>query len=652
VHSSRSHELSDGLARIARLIGAVVLVTAIACGATAVAQAATRTFYVSPRGSDRNPGTKAQPFRTLYRARNAVRKVRRPLHEDVVVRLHGGTYRLTHPLILGPRDSGGNGHQVLYEAAPGASPVISGGRRITVWKLFDRARGIFRARARGLNTRQLYVDGRRAVRAQSSLDPSGFTKTASGYTTNNTAMAKWRNQRDIEILANWRWKSFRCPVASIVGDRITMAQPCWHNANVFAGPVAMGLPTRVVNAYPLLDRAGEWYLDRHAGWLYYKPARGERLAREDVEAAAIQVLVDARGTLAHPVSDLTFDGLQFAYATWMGVSGPQGYADDQTGFHVTGANQPQTFEHAQYTTRTPGNLRFAYAHDVAIIGSTFRHLGAVAVDFNTGSQHDTVADSRFSDISAAAIQFGGVAPADMHPTRPGQVTRDNVIVNNTITKAAQEFFDAAAIFVGYTTRTAIIHNTLSNLPYSGIAIGWGWGMTDPGRFPGCTGCPFEDWKLYTTPTTSQGNKIIDNKISDYLQLLYDGGGIYSLGQQGTSLANGELIAGNVVFGKAPVHGGNALYTDGGSRYITIRGNVAFDNPTGVDGPGGQPYGHDWGGCRPYGDIVWEGNWWQNPGERYDCYPPYPPVNVSFSANTVIPGRGGAPAAVLARAGAR
>ena len=60
---------------------------------------------------------------------------------------------------------------------------------------------------------------------------------------------------------------------------------------------------------------------------------------------------------------------------------------------MTGPNQPQTLEHAEFTTRTPGNLRFAYAHDVTIRGSAFRHLGAVALDFSTGSQHDTVANS-------------------------------------------------------------------------------------------------------------------------------------------------------------------------------------------------------------------------------------------------------------------
>jgi hypothetical protein len=639
------------VSRIAQLTRIVVLTCLVIPGASAVAQAATTTFYLSPTGRDSNPGTSARPFRTLDRARGAARNVRRPLHGNIVVRLLGGTYRLNRPLTLQAADSGANGYDVVYAAAAGAHPLISGGRRITGWAMFDRARGIYRARTRGLSTRQLYVDGRRAVRAQSALNPSGFTKTATGYTTTNAAMARWRNPTDIEVLSNWRWKSFRCPVASIVGNQITMAQPCWHNANVFIGPAAMGLPTRIQNAYGLLDKPHEWYLDRRAGWIYYKPARGEKLAREDVEAAATQVLVDARGTLTRPVSHLRFDGLSFAYATWMGVSGNQGYADDQTGFHVTGPNQPQTFEHAEFTTRTPGNLRFAFARDVTIDHSAFSHMGAVAVDFDTGSQHDTIANSRFTDISAAAIQLGGVDAVDHHPSHAGDVTRDNRIANNTVTKAAQEFFDAAAIFVGYTTRTTIIHNTLSDLPYTGISIGWGWGMTDPGRFPGCTGCPYQNWKIYRTPTTSQGNKILDNKVSDYLKLLYDGGGIYSLGQQGTSLLGGELIAGNVVFGKAPSHGGNALYTDGGSRYITLRGNAGFDNPTGIDGPGGAPYGHDWGGCRPYGDIALVGNWWQNPAKTYDCYPPYPPVNVSLRNNTVIRGRAGVPAAVLAGAGA-
>ena len=635
----------------ARVAAATLIAGALLGSAAASAEAT--DIYVSPKGADAGPGTKAKPLRTLAAARDAAAAVSRPLQDDIVIRIAGGTYRQRGPLQLGAADSGGNGHEVVYRAQGGQDVLISGGRRISDWELYDSDAGIYRARApKGLATRQLYVDGRRAVRAQSELDPAGFTKTADGYRSTELDLSQAENPGDMEVLSNWRWKSFRCPVASISGEQITMQQPCWHNANVFIGPAGMGLPTRIVNALELLDEPGEWYLDRSSGWIYYAPMAGEDLEQADVEAAGTQILIDGRGTLESPVHDLRFKGLDFAYATWMGVSGPEGYADDQTGFRVTGPNQPQTFEHAEDTTRTPGNLRFGYAHDITFRDNSFEHMGAVALDFDTGSRDNVISGNRFDDISAAAIQVGGVDIVDHHPTEPGQITRGNRISDNRITRAAQEFYDAAGIFVGYTTRTSINHNTLSDLPYSGIAIGWGWGMTDPGQFPGCTGCPFQHWRVYDTPTTSRNNRIVGNKISNYLQVLYDGGGIYSLGQQGTSLESGEVIARNVVFGKAPAHGGNAIYTDGGSRYITSRNNAMWKNPTGLDGPDGSPYGHDWGGCRPFGDIVWEQNWWSNPAEKYDCYPPYPPQNVVLTDNELISGRPDVPKHVIADAGAR
>ena len=60
-----------------------LLACLLTLGASSAAQATTTSYYVSPQGSDRNPGTQAQPFRTLDRARNAARAVQRPLHGDI-----------------------------------------------------------------------------------------------------------------------------------------------------------------------------------------------------------------------------------------------------------------------------------------------------------------------------------------------------------------------------------------------------------------------------------------------------------------------------------------------------------------------------------------------------------------------------------------
>ncbi|MBM4266236.1 MAG: hypothetical protein FJ144_06450 [Deltaproteobacteria bacterium] len=210
----------------------------------------------------------------------------------------------------------------------------------------------------------------------------------------------------------------------------------------------------------------------------------------------------------------------------------------------------------------------------------------------------------------------------------------------------------------------IEHNDIGDLPWSGIAIGWGWGLYDPGSFPGIPGAVSGQWGTYDTPTTSLGNEIVNNRIQDYVQELWDGGAIYSNGQQGTSLEDGELIAGNVASGKRPEAGSNTFYTDGGSRYVTLFENVSYDNPVGVTdlGPCGLPsslalcwvrlpYGSDSGGCRPYGDLHFQSNYFLDP-IFYDFVCPYPPypVDVTRTDDQVISGPWDVPERILREAG--
>ena len=272
--------------------------------------------------------------------------------------------------------------------------------------------------------------------------------------------------------------------------------------------------------------------------------------------------------------------------------------------------------------------------------------------------------NRFTDISSAAVQVGGVLARDHHPSRPADVTRDNRIAHNLVTGTGREYQDAAAIFAGYTTRTTIEHNDISDVPWSGIALGWGWGLVDPGSFLGLPGATPGMWGTWTTPTASRGNRVLRNRIRRFLQVVWDGGAVYTQGRQGAGPADGELIAGNVASGKRPGAGGNVFYTDGGSRYVTLTGNVSLDNPVGRTdfGPCGRPdslalcgvripYGGDRGGCRPFGDITYRGNYWQHPAPFWSAcpYPPHP-VGVRDEGNTEIGSARDVPRRVLDAAG--
>ena len=232
-------------------------------------------------------------------------------------------------------------------------------------------------------------------------------------------------------------------------------------------------------------------------------------------ASHIEFWVSPQGNDASPG---TREGLTFSYATWLGPSGDNGYVADQSGNHLVGeGHQPNIIGHDPNVVRTPGNVRFRFAREIEFRGNIFEHLGGVGLDFDTGSQGNRIVDNLFEDVSAAAIQLGGVSPVDHHPDHPEQVTPDNVISNNLIRQVGREYVDAAGIFVGFTRRTLISHNTIVDVPWAGIAMGWGWGLLDPGSFPGLPNAQSGEWGTYDKPTPNSENRILNNLIHGFPQ---------------------------------------------------------------------------------------------------------------------------------------
>ncbi|MDQ7825996.1 MAG: right-handed parallel beta-helix repeat-containing protein [Candidatus Eremiobacteraeota bacterium] len=671
-------------------------------------------FWISPDGNDSSPGTQSSPFLTMERARDAIRSLDKERREgEIVVYLKGGTYRLSQPLVLGPEDSGQNGREVIYCAAPGEKPVISGSVSVGNWSLHDKDLGIYRAQVGQRETRQLYVNGQRAVRARTSLYPSGFCP-AYFYifdipdplgilyipTDLNDARwkdpSKWTNPQHVEAVIVSQWKMMRVPVESVtpypeyVPDPLLqpdlktgllkIREPAWTNANIYLSSVTYepGLwsfwqVTWFENAYEFLDEPGEWYLDKAAGSLYYIPRSGESMESVSAELPVLEVLVKGEGQLSNPISNIRFEGLTFTGATWLSPSGINGYVADQSGFFLVGTGHKTNITgHDPDVVRTPGNLQFRYASGISFRRNLFMHLGSAGLDFEPGCEGCTVQDNLFMDISSAAVQLGGVTATDAHPGSQEQVTRNNTISNNLIRQAGTEYVDAAGIMVGFTANTLISNNTIIDVPWSGIAMGWGWGLYDPGMFPGISNAQRGEWGTYTTPTPNSGNRILNNRIEQFLMTVWDGGAIYTTGQQGTSMDDPLLVKGNVANAKRPTGGGNIFYTDGGSRYVVLQENVSYDNPQGVTdfGPPSKegdplpypayseidniPYGGDIGGCRTYGDITFTGNYWGS--DSYFSVCPFTengisyPVNMTFSGTHIISGSGGVPQSVLDGAG--
>ena len=590
-----------GSSRPAILAAAVTLATA-AFGIPAVSQAATAaTLYASPTGSG-TACSAAAPC-SITQAQSSVRSMNSTMSGDIVVQLAGGTYRLSAPLVFNTSDSGSNGHNVIWQAASGASPVLSGGQQVTGWTLHDSGANIWSAPVpTGTDSRQLYVDGALAPRAAVPISRSDVQITANGMTIVNSALnylATLPEQNRIELESQNSFTDRFAPVSSISGTAITMQQPAWNNNNwgydTLAKPFAGG-QVYLENSYSFLKNAGQWYLDPQAGQLYYKAASGQSPSSHDVELPRLTSLIQMSGSYSTPVSHIAFQGLAFEHTTWLGPGSSVGYADQQTGtFLAKQYSQPsdfltscqsgcQLFEATRNSwNQAPAAVQVSAAANISFSGDTFSHLGqvglgigndadAVASGVGLGASSVTVDHNTFTDDSGAGIVVGGVQPDAHHPSNPAMTVQNVTITDNLVTGVAEDYKDMPGILSTYATHTDIEHNEVSNLAYDGIDVGWGWGMNDPGGSQDYVNRGTYNYQpIYTTPTTLKNTVVSYNKVHGTKKVFHDGGSIYNL-----SANPGGVIDDNYIYDNQNTVG---LYLDEGSRYLTLTNNVVQD--TGV-----------------------------------------------------------------------
>jgi hypothetical protein len=100
-----------------------VFVSVAFCG---MLNATVLEYYVSPQGSDRNPGTIDRPFAKIQQARDAIRLLK-PSEKTsgVNVYLRGGEYVQDETLVFDLCDSAPQGAQIGYMAYKDELPVIT-----------------------------------------------------------------------------------------------------------------------------------------------------------------------------------------------------------------------------------------------------------------------------------------------------------------------------------------------------------------------------------------------------------------------------------------------------------------------------------------------------------------------------------------------
>lgn len=460
------------------------------------AQVAEADFYVSPQGSDSWSGRLADPhtdrrdgpFRTLARARDAVRELKtmRP-RQNITVLIRGGVYHLEETVVFGLEDSGNSNQLITYAAYPGEEPVFSSGVGISGWKkledppdglpvvgrgkvwvadaperkggkwhfytLYDGARRLPRARGDAFapEVELVYFEGQVTGEGAPDRNTLHFPKGQ---------LKNWPNLEDIELFIRPHVDYLLniLPLKSVDEKRniaTTAVKGTFPLAKMHTfNREDIGKACWVENAIDFLDEPGEWVLNTRQGKLYLWPEGdkpGEHvLAPTLTELIRVEGNINKDGPMDEPVRNLVFQGLTFMHGEREVLS------DIDVSLKVDWDRED----------KANALLRFRGSENCTVDQCRFgSSSGGGGVRLDLHSQNNAIQNSLFENLGGTAILLCGYGLGTK------DVNKRNQIVNNRIADCGQLYWHSPAIFIWQSGENRIAHNLIHNMPYSAIIIG-------------------------------------------------------------------------------------------------------------------------------------------------------------------------------------
>lgn len=505
--------------------------------------------------------------------------------------MEGGTYAFHEPVFIRPEDSGTKKSPTIIRSVGDEKVILSGGISINGWKKQGKVwvADVPAFNGRPLDFRQLWVNGKKAVRARDVEDFEKMNRICSVDEKNEILYVPAVSIRRLidnkgnlkakyaEMVLHQMWcvANLRIRSVEVQGDSaaIRFHQP--ESRIQFEHPWPRPMVTTnghnsafyLTNARELQDVPGEWYHDIDARKVYYYPREGEKMQEAEVIVPAVETLVRVEGTLDRPVCHIRFEKITFSYTTWMRPS-EKGHVPLQAGMYLTDGyridpkmqrnylNHP--LDNQGWLGRPSAAVRVVAARQIDFERCRFEHLGSTGLDYEEAVQGGVVRGCLFRDIAGNGLLVGSFSPAahETHlpydPADRREVCTQQQINNCYFTEIGNEDWGCLAIAAGYVGDVNIEHNEISEVPYSGISLGWGWTQA--------VNC-------------MRNNRVHANLIHHYAKHMYDVAGIYTLGSQPKSYVTENCV--HSIYKPGYVHDPNHwfyLYTDEGSSFITVRDN--------------------------------------------------------------------------------
>ena len=482
-------------------------------------------FYVSPEGSDKNPGSLALPFASLEKARQAARGIT----GDVTVWLRGGDYFLNNSFDLQKEDGGKGWGQVVYKAYENERPVINGGHEITGWEAYRD--GIYRVKTDGREVKVMMENGVRAVSAR--FPSEGYARLIGnpGPKTYNTFiydidLPELKNPEDLRVLVwpggnegEWNWLTNDIGVKEIDQKNKTVVLDERTS-------YALGTGSRYYfhGAKELLDAPGEFYVDPLEGYLYYKP-RNLPIENQKIVSAAVDNLINISD--ADNVRNIGFEGICFTTASQNAVY----------------------MENASHITLKDCEIFITGGHGVYINGS---------------SNGNIITGCDIYDIGDTGVEIGGSFG----------LSGDNFgqrIVNNHLHCCGVMAGSGSGVVIWHSGENVVAHNQLRDMPRYAISM--------KSRPPATTIGQIHEgivvtWDNIRDFTPNRANLILYNNMWDFNNDSQDSGGFESWGAGCLDKNMSNVVSGNWLHDFDILFSfGHGIYLDDQSDGFDVYGNI-------------------------------------------------------------------------------
>jgi hypothetical protein len=544
-------------------------------------------LFVAPEGNnnwsgrfaktnkDNSDGPLASIEGALEKIDNLQKRPRKPCKDydyagipgSVIVWLRGGIYKINKPItITGPR-----AFPVTFAAYKNEHPILSGGSPITDFKT-GKVNGqtawiadLPEVKDGTWEFRQLFVNGERRQRPRFPKEvlyrmkeapgmplPAGWSSGGfNSFICEKGDVKSYENLNNIEVVYLHFWIEERSPIESFdsKSNLVTMSRP--SRSHLVGSHGSQLADYYLDNVKEALTEAGEWYLDRKLGKLYYLPLPGETLKNTTIVAPCCNQLLRIVGKPEEKqlVENIRFQGITFQHTDWRHPGEDESSSQDL--LHYPSASRFNRGSHAssgQAAADVPGVITFKGAKNCCIEDCEIRNVGWYGVYLAEGCQGIRLVGNELYDLGAGGIKLNGSGANEPIAGR----TCWNRVTDNHINKAGRIFHSGVGILSMHSANNLIAHNHIHDLFYSGISCGWVWGYQE---------------------SASHGNIIEKNHIHNIGQgLLSDMGGIYLLGPQ-----TGTMVRNNLIHDVKKMHyGGWALYTDEGSSNMVLENNICYD----------------------------------------------------------------------------